>query len=101
MNIVICNERFLFRFGADRVLMLLAKDLHAAGHHITLLANRLDELVVSPFVNRVITVPERDGQYLYSNEATAEWLESSWDNLFRPEERPQLAIVGGWPFFES
>ena len=66
MNIIICNERFLFRFGADRVLMLLAKDLHLAGHHVTLLANRFDEAVVRPFVTRSISVPEVEGRYLYS-----------------------------------
>ena len=40
MHLIICNERLLFRFGVDRVLLLLAQGLKASGWHITFVAQR-------------------------------------------------------------
>lgn len=100
MHVLICNERFLFRFGADRVLMLLAKGLRSAGHRVTLMANRCDSVIANSVVDRVITAPERDGEYLNGNEITANWLEEAWPALFGASA-VDVAIVGGWPFLAS
>jgi glycosyltransferase involved in cell wall biosynthesis len=101
MHVLICNERFLFRFGVDRVLLLLAKGFRAAGHRVTLMANRFDPAIVSAVADRVITVPEREGEYLNGNEITAEWIETAWPELFDGDSGVDVAIVGGWPFFAS
>lgn len=97
MHILLCNERFLFRFGLDRVLILLGRHLHNAGHRITVLANRFDESLEG-WSDRVIHVPE-SSDYLQSNENAASFVASNWNSWFSGERPPDLAIVGGWPFF--
>lgn len=97
MHILFCNERFLFRFGVDRVLLILAKGLKERGHGITFMANRFDEEILSHISPRVISVPKAP-EYLESNEFTEEWIKSNWDCVFPVEEEPDLVIIGGWPF---
>src|SRR5579885_3475497 len=42
MRILVCNERLLFRFGADRVLLLLARELARRGHEVWAMAHNAD-----------------------------------------------------------
>ncbi len=101
MNVLICNERLLFRFGVDRALIILGQGLAARGHRVAVMANRFDRVVAESFAASVITVPEgRDG-YLNLNEFTAEWIAGHWSALFRSEDRPDVAVIGGWPFFAA
>jgi glycosyltransferase involved in cell wall biosynthesis len=100
MHITICSERLLFRFGADRVLILLAKGLKERGHRVTLVANRYDEEIVRTISDRLVQAPNFEGvDYINSNELTANWLHQS-DILSGPN-RPDLAFIGGWPFFSA
>jgi glycosyltransferase involved in cell wall biosynthesis len=101
MKILLCHERFVFRFGADRVLLLLGKGLAERGHQVSIMANRYDRQIVNQFASQVIDVPETDGRYFYQNEDTAEWLRSKWESLFDESTRPDVVIVGGWPFFAA
>jgi glycosyltransferase involved in cell wall biosynthesis len=98
MKILICNERFLSRFGVDRVLLLLGGRLRALGHHVVLLGLRFDENSRAIFGADVISVPTERTEYIDLNEQTARWLGSNWDRLFSVDP-PGLAIVGGWPFY--
>jgi glycosyltransferase involved in cell wall biosynthesis len=98
MNILFCNERFLFRFGVDRVLILLGHGLKDRGHRISVMANRLDPAIVESFAEKVITVPEDGDSYLNLNEFTAQWLQTNWSNLFEEHCRPEVVVIGGWPF---
>ena len=100
MHIVICHERFLFRYGADRVLILLGMGLAKLGHNITVLANRYDREVVTLFANRLIDVPQNLGPYLDLNELTAQWLRANGTELFA-DEPVDAVLVGGWPFVAS
>lgn len=100
MRVVICNERFLFRFGADRVLMLLAQHLKRLGHIVVLLGNHFDDDSRSLFAPGVVTVPG-GSDYLGLNEHTADWLRAHWERLFPAGAGPELAIVGGWPFYAA
>lgn len=97
MHILICHERFLFRYGADRVLILLGMGLAKLGHRITVLANRYDRKVVASFAHRIIDVPQNLGPYLDLNELTAEWLRAHGAQVFGGE-RVDAVFVGGWPF---
>lgn len=100
MRVLLCNERFLFRFGVDRVLILYGQQLANRGHSVSAMANSCDEQVVETFADRIITVPSaRD--YFYSNEFTAGWLDENWDNLFDAHSKPDVAIVAGWPFLAA
>ena len=102
MHIALAHERFVFRFGVDRVLLMLARGLRAKGHRVTLMANRLDEAIAGQCADRVILVPEPQGRYYESNEHAAAWLEENWDALFGIHEpQPDVVLVGGWPFFNA
>jgi glycosyltransferase involved in cell wall biosynthesis len=101
MNILVANERFLFRFGADRVLMIIARGLHAAGHRITMMANRYDRAVLEPFASQIIDVPDDQCPYFDLNEFTADWLRRTWQQHFTPDTNPDLVLVGGWPFLQA
>ena len=101
MRILICHERFLFRFGADRVLILLGKGLAERGHTVSIMANRYDRPIVEQFTARIVDVPEPPGRYFYLNEDTADWLRTNWDSLYDDRTRPDVVIVGGWPFFAA
>ncbi len=100
MHIVICNERFLFRFGVDRALIIIGQGLREAGHSITVMANRMDRDVISTFADQIIEVPA-ESEYIDLNEYTAEWLQNHWDRFFPPGNRPDVAIIGGWPFYAA
>lgn len=100
MNILICHERFIFRFGADRVLILLGRGLKEQGHRVAIMANRYDRETVESFASDIVECPVH-GDSLNSNEFTRDWLESNWDRLFSQSNRPDVVIVGGWPFFSA
>jgi len=97
MRILLCHERFLFRFGADRVLILLGKGLAERGHTVSIMANRYDRPIVEQFATRIVDVPEPPGRYYYLNEETVEWLRTTWESLFDERTRPDVVIVGDGP----
>jgi glycosyltransferase involved in cell wall biosynthesis/cephalosporin hydroxylase len=99
MNIVLCSERFLFRFGVDRVLIALAHGLKSRGHVISVVANRIDEDVVAEFAQSVVLVPSDGGAYIDQNESTAQWLEGNWNRVF--VDPPDIAVIAGWPFISA
>lgn len=74
MKILLCNERFLFRFGVDRVLMLLGKYFKDMGHEVIMIGNKLDESAVETCTDDFIKLPEAP-EYINSNEYTIKWLE--------------------------
>jgi len=96
-----CNERFLFRFGLDRVLILLGKHLKQLGHTVYGMANRYDHEIVETVFSRVINVPIGTDNYLNLNEFTATWLKSTWNQHFDSRSMPDIVLVGGWPFFSA
>ena len=100
MNVLICHERFIFRFGADRVLILLGRGLKEQGHRVAIMANRYDRETVESFASEIIDCPvECDSLNL--NESTRDWLESNWHRISSQNNRPDIVIVGGWPFISA
>ena len=81
MRILLCSERFLFRFGVDRVLIMLGQRFKAAGHEVVIMANRFDAAVVESFASKVITVPGDRAPYPDLNEWTAGFLAERWTEL--------------------
>lgn len=102
MHILICNERFLFRFGVDRVLIILGKGLKDLGHTISIMVmqNKYDKTTLEQFASIIIEIPESADDYLHSNEHTSNWIRKNVNHYFT-ESFPDVVIVGGWPFFES
>jgi len=101
MHILICNERFLFRFGLDRTLILFGRGLKSAGHRISIMANKYDGDVLREFASDVIEVPMPRTDHLNSNEFTENWLNDTWDRHFTEANKPDIVLIGGWPFFTS
>lgn len=100
MKILLCNERFLFRFGVDRVLLLLGFYWKKAGHEIIMMGNKLDKLVADKCSDRFIQIPQA-ADYLHANDFTRNYLKEHWDEWFTTEDRPDLAFIAGWPFYRS
>ncbi len=100
MHILICNERLLFRFGVDRVLVLLGRGLKERGHTVSLMANQYDPVSVKSFAAQTIKVPSNDNDYLNMNEHVTDWLQQSWHNYFI-KKIPDVVLIGGWPFFSA
>lgn len=57
MKVLICNERFLFRFGLDRVLMLIGKGMVERGNDVYMMGYWWDEPIVSQIAKKFIPVP--------------------------------------------
>lgn len=100
MRILICNERFLFRFGVDRVLLLLGNYWRKAGHEVIMMGNKLDSLAVDKCSDRFLHIPEAP-DYLHGNDFTVKYIEKHWDEWFTKDTRPDLAFIAGWPFYTS
>jgi len=101
MHILICNERFLFRFGLDRALIILGKGLKELGHTVSIIANNYDRHVLESFATTIIDIPKTNNDYLNSNESTEKWLNKKWDAFFNDTNKPDIVLIGGWPFFSS
>ena len=100
MNILLCNERFLFRFGVDRVLLRLAEGFVAAGHQVTLMGNKCDLRVIQSGNYRFIEIPQ-EGDYINLNNYTLRWLEEHWGELWTEKNLPNIVMLAGWPFYEA
>lgn len=100
MKILVCNERFLFRFGVDRVLLMLGAEWRKAGHEVILMGCRMDEASVSKCSDWFIRIPEAP-DYILGNEFTLSYLEQHWDDWFDEDSCPDVAFVAGWPFYLS
>ncbi len=100
MKILLCNERFLFRFGVDRVLLNLAAGFIARGHQVTLMGNRCDLEVIRSGNYRFIETPQAP-DYIESNSVTSAWLKANWNSLWPEDTCPDMAMIAGWPFYEA
>ncbi|AFC99378.1 Glycosyltransferase [Methanocella conradii HZ254] len=100
IKILICHERFLFRYGVDRVLIILGKGLKEKGHTIYFMGNRFDREILRPIASRIIEVPAGN-DFLAQNEFTLEWLKNNWQKIFSSDDRPDIVVVGGWPFLKA
>lgn len=100
MRILLCNERFLFRFGVDRVLLVLGKYFREMGHEVIMMGNRLDEQAVNVCSDRFIPIPQA-APGIEDNGFTLDWLKDNWDKLFADDDKPDIALIAGWPFYLS
>lgn len=100
MHILMCNERFLFRFGVDRVLLIMADYLRGQGDTVTIMGIQIDRKVAKNAADYVVQIPNSD-DYFYMNEFVNEWLEKNWDQVFAKTGAPDLVLNCGWPFFAA
>lgn len=102
MHLIICNERLLFRFGVDRVLLLLARELKAAGWHITFIAQRADPEVLRGISDDIHVPPANVTPYTELDRVTGHWLRENRHRLMpKAEHGRTIALIGGWPFYSA
>jgi len=100
MHALLAHERFLFRFGVDRVLIMYGIGLKKLGWKISILANRVDREVLETFADKIILVPESH-EFKDNNEFALQWLQVHWEAHFGDErEKPDVVLIGGWPFLK-
>ena len=100
-RILICNERLLFRFGVDRILLTLAEELVKQGASVTLLCVRADKQVKQTFKAAVIELEDaQDKGFLEAKSLCSTHLRRllSQSALSQPFD---LIVSGGWPFFTA
>lgn len=95
-SILICNERFLPRFGHDRSLVLLGRELASRGHHVSFACLRCEPQVLEAISDDVRQLRLPDGiEFAAADRQVAAITEKAWARA-----RPDLLVTGGWPFFE-
>ena len=94
-RVLICNERFLARFGVDRILMLLAEHLVAIGVDVAFACLRCDRAMLGRITDRIdmLEVPEGVDFAEMDDVAAAHYLPRL------AERRIDAVVSGGWPFF--
>lgn len=96
IRVQICSERFLSRFGLDRILLLAADHFRAQGAEVSLAALRADPSLVAELGFNVSIAPVPPGYDMQATETFAtrfilnEWL----------SQRPDVLLIGGFPFFD-
>lgn len=95
-SVLIANERFLPRYGHDRSLVLLGRELASRGHHVSFACLRCEHHVLAAISRDIkqVNLPDEIGLSM-ADRLAAENIEASWVH-----RRPDVLVTGGWPFFE-
>ena len=97
LRVEICNERFLPRFGVDRLLVLLARHLARSGHVVSFACLRCDRAMLLPITHDIKIIDVQPGLNVAGTEAAVlKAMAPHWE-----EHCPDIVVTGGWPFFES
>jgi glycosyltransferase involved in cell wall biosynthesis len=99
MHIGIFAERFIGRYGADRVLVIIAEQLRQAGHNVTLVGVRFSPAVLDGFAGHTLRLPDFSGRD--PEERSREWLEANHYYFQRHLPPFDSCVVGGYPFVSS
>lgn len=98
-HVLICNERILFRYGVDRILVELAKKFVSEGWRVTFLCLRCDEALIRAIDARVVVASVDRAADVYTAErACARYLDDNW-RMIEGDAPLALIVSGGWPFF--
>jgi glycosyltransferase involved in cell wall biosynthesis len=99
MHIGIFAERFLGRYGADRVLVILAELLQKRGHQVTLVGVRFAPAVVDRFAGHTFRVPDFGGRK--PEERTLRYFQDT--AYYRQRRLPPFdaCLVGSYPFISA
>lgn len=115
VNILLCHERFRFRYGVDRVLLLLAREFRSRGHRVGLLGTEIDDAAagLADWVQRI----PAPAQYHELDVNTVRWLERNERLWFPPAGNgnegatrgagshdaftPDVVVSAGWHFLSA
>lgn len=97
MRIIFCHERFIPRFGVDRVLISIARELKNFGHDVALVGYKI-QLTDNPGLT-LIEIPESP-VYIESDIHFCEWITNNWKRIQRIlGGKIDVALSAGWPAF--
>ena len=97
LRVEICNERFLPRFGVDRLLVLLAQHLVQSGHEVDFACLRCDRAILLPIARDIKIIDVQPGLDVAGTEAAVlKAIALHWE-----QHCPNIVVTGGWPFFET
>lgn len=99
MHIGIFAERFLGRYGADRVLVIMAEMLQQRGHQVTLVGARFSRAVLERFPGQAVRIP--DFSHRAPEARTLKYLRRTEYYLQRHLPEFDACIVGSFPFVRS
>jgi glycosyltransferase involved in cell wall biosynthesis len=99
MHIGIFAERFVGRYGADRVLVIIAEQLRQQGHQVTLVGVRFSRAVVERFSQQTFRVP--DFSHRDPETRTLQWFQDVQYFLRRKLPPFDLCIIGSYPFISA
>jgi len=97
LRVQICNERFLSRFGVDRILALAGRFFEAHDLDVSYRCLQYSPEVIDPAHSDIGIIPVPPGldirrtEQLVAKIVLASWL----------KQKPDVLVVGGWPFFEA
>ncbi len=101
LKVLLCNERLIFRFGVDRILLMLAKALLAEGHDVQLLCFRCDDAVKKMFEGRVHLFDPSYGADFFGLERSASDALGKLIDARKATSPIDVVVSGGWPFFNA
>jgi glycosyltransferase involved in cell wall biosynthesis len=95
-RVLIANERFLPRYGHDRSLVLLGRELVSRGHNVSFACLRCEHHVLAAISRDInqLNLPD-EIELSMADRLAAEMIEATW-----VQKRPDILVTGGWPFFE-
>jgi hypothetical protein len=96
MHIGIFHERFVGRYGADRVLVILGELLQQRGHRVTLIGVRFSPAVLERFPGQTFHVPDFTANR--PGERTLQTLRDAEYFVQRRLPPFDACVVGGYPF---
>jgi len=97
LRIQICNERLVPRFGVDRLLVLLARQLAQSGHKVSFSCLRCDRAMLAAISQDVEVLELPTGLDIMAAEnAVLTLAQQKWQ-----EQSPNVVVTGGWPFFQA
>jgi len=100
MHIAFFHERFLFRFGHDRTMMLHGRELVRRGHRVTFVGYRGDKAVIERLGASLVLLPQSAPSWGELDEFSARALRERWAGLFS-DGAPDVVVNGGWPFYAA
>jgi len=101
VRILLCHECIVFRYGVDRVLLLLARGFRQLGCEVTPLGQRFDATSEGPpFSDRVLRMLPSDPTMRADVDAVT-WLAGHWEEFFGGGLRPDIVVTAGWPFLSA
>jgi glycosyltransferase involved in cell wall biosynthesis len=98
VHVVIVNERFLPRFGVDRMLLKIAETLRSEGHRVTLICARCDKAAAEAKSDKLVILEMPPLGLREIDEQMSATVDEQWCALFG-NTRPTAFLIGGWPFF--